>query len=155
MISLLLLIRSLILWILRFSKRRNMILLNLWRLLLTVSIFSFLRFLRFVEFFEKNFRVLDLSSYLINRKFSFLFLCILFVVFKSNRRFQIRLRSRCFLIFFCWFVFQSEFVFERFWWFFFLYFVFERKSQFFFWLSISQSNRWEGKWEDNLFPFHM
>ena len=42
--------------------------------------------------FEKKFRVCS-SRFLTNKRFSFLFLSILFVVFKSNRRFRIFLKS--------------------------------------------------------------
>ena len=68
-----------------------MILLNLWWLLLIVSMFLFWRLLKFYELFEKKFCVFS-SKLLTNKKFSFLFLCILFVLFELNRRFRISLK---------------------------------------------------------------
>ena len=47
--------------------------------------------------FRKKFRVRS-SNLLTNRKFSFLFLCVLIVMFKSNYRFRIFLKSRFFYI---------------------------------------------------------
>ena len=90
-ISLLCLICFLIL-ILWFLKRENIILFNLWRLLLIVSMFLLWQFSKFFEFFEKNFRVRS-SKFLINKKFSLLLLCVSLVMFKSSRRFWISLKS--------------------------------------------------------------
>ena len=64
----------------------------MWRLLLIVSMFLFWRFSKFFEFFEKRFRVCS-SKLLTNEKVLFLFLCVLFVVFKLNHRFRIFSKS--------------------------------------------------------------
>ena len=103
--------------------------------------FLFWRFSKFFKFFEKKFSFFDLLNLLTSRKFSFLLLCVLFVMFKSNRRLRIFLKSRRSLIFCRVFVLiyvlksRRFLIFRRV----FFCFVFERLSWLFFFASISSS----------------
>ena len=69
----------------------------MWQLSLIVLVFLLWRLEKFFEFFEKQFCVRS-SRLLTNKNFSLLFLWVLFIVFRSSRRFWNSLKSWFFLI---------------------------------------------------------